>query len=454
MSELPREQGAAEPNGFLLNVNLVFVSTVLSYGIGFLTVIVLARALGPEGRGVTALYQSAVTLGFAFLGLGIGTALVYFVGRREVGPRRALEAGLSVTLAATAVCAVAIVLIGLLFGDDLRADQVPYWWGLVAVPAVIQYRVVEGVLRAQGRFGAMNALELLQPLLLLGSLLAVEALQGLTVSGAITVWSLAIVPPVLLGYVMLGFASWPRRLLLPSELGSIIRFGLQGQLGNLIQLLNYRLDAYLVLLLVNATGVGLYAVGVALSEGLWFIANSVATVLLTNLTASDEAYASRMTPVVCRNTLLVTALAAIGAAAVAPFVIPWFFGAAFEDAVVPFLWLLPGAVALAGAKVLSAYVFSRGRPMINAWIALATLLVTLTADLVLIPLFEVSGAAAGASLAYLVSLVLVARAYSRLAVAPMAEALLPRFADLALYLDALRSVATKLPSRHLGREAP
>ena len=43
---------------------------------------------------------------------------------------------------------------------------------------------------------------------------------------------------------------------------------------------------------------------------MWFIANSVGVVLLTNLTASDDEAAARMTPVVCRNTLLVTAVAA------------------------------------------------------------------------------------------------------------------------------------------------
>jgi O-antigen/teichoic acid export membrane protein len=222
---------------------------------------------------------------------------------------------------------------------------------------------------------------------------------------------------------------------------------MQGQLSNLIQLLNYRLDSYLVLIFVNAGGVGLYAVGVSLSEGMWFIANSVAVVLLTNLTAGDDENAARMTPVVCRNTLLVTAGAAIVAGALSPIAIPLIFTREFEDAVLPFLWLLPGTVALAGTKILAAYVFSRGRPLINSQIAFVTLIVTVAADVALIPTFEVAGAAAASSLAYCCSLVLTAIAYRRLSGAPISDALLPRLSDAPLYVEGVRSLAAHVGGR-------
>jgi O-antigen/teichoic acid export membrane protein len=221
-----------------------------------------------------------------------------------------------------------------------------------------------------------------------------------------------------------------------------VRFGIQGQLSNLLQLLNYRLDSFLVLYFVDKAGVGLYAVAVSLSEGMWFIANSVAVVLLTNLTAGDEENALRMTPVVCRNTLLVTALVSVASAAVAPFVIPAVFGSDFEDSVLPFILLLPGAVALAGTKVLAAYVFSRGKPMVNAQIAFATLVIAIVGDVILLPPFEVEGAAAASSIAYAASLVLTALAYRRLSGASVAEALLPRWSDAPRYAAGIRSLAS------------
>jgi O-antigen/teichoic acid export membrane protein len=442
----PNEGPAAEPGGFLLNVNFVFIATVVSYGLAFLASVLLARTLGDEGRGVTALYQSAVTLGFAVLSLGIATALVYYVARRELSGRQAMEAGLSITLGATALTAAGVAIAAVAFGG-LSEAGVPFWLAIVAVPAIIQFRAAEAVLRAQGRFGAMNLLEVSLPLSILVCLGAVELVQGLTIQRAVVAWSLAFLAPFAFGYYLLGPSQWPRRLGTASQLSLTVPFGIQGQLGNLIQLLNYRLDSFLVLAFVNKAGVGLYAVAVSLSEGMWFIANSVAVVLLTNLTAGDEENAARMTPIVCRNTLLVTALASLGAAAVAPWVIPAVFGNEFDGSVTPFMFLLPGTVALAGTKILAAYVFSRGRPLINAQIALVTLVITVVGDVILIPQFEVAGAAAASSGAYGCSLALTAVAYHRLSGASIAEALLPRLSDAPRYVDGVRSIAAHVGGR-------
>jgi O-antigen/teichoic acid export membrane protein len=439
----PSDSPAAS-GGFLFNVNLVFIATVAASGLGFVIAVLLARALGPEGRGITALYQAAVSLGFAFLSLGIATAVVYYVGRRDISGRQAMEAGLSVTLIATAFTAIGVAVAAVAFGDDLVDEDVPYWLALVAVPALVQFRAAEATLRAQGRFGAMNLLEVSLPLSILACLGAVELADGLTIHRAVVAWSLAFVPPVVVGYALLGPSQWPRRLAGRDLLWQATRFGMQGQLSNLIQLLNYRLDSYLVLLLVNAGGVGLYAVGVSLSEGMWLIANSVSVVLLTNLTAGDDENAARMTPIVCRNTLLVTAAGSIAAAAVSPFAVPLIFGDAFDDAVLPFLWLLPGTVALAGTKILAAYVFSRGRPLINAQIAFVTLIVTIVADLALIPSFEVAGAAAASSFAYCCSLALSLLAYRRLSGGSIADALLPRLSDAPYYAGGLHSLLGRL----------
>jgi O-antigen/teichoic acid export membrane protein len=439
-----------QPERFFFNVNMVFVSTLAAYALSFLAFVFVARVLGPEGRGITSLFQAAVNLGYAFLSLGVPQAVIYFIGKREFVRRQVVEAGFSVTLFATAVTGVAVLVSFLFFDERLAGDDLPYWLAVVAMPAIVQLFLLEGLLRGEGRFGANNALDVFVPAITLAGMVAVELSVGLTVGRSVYTWVLTFLPAVALGYWLVGRSAWPRGLGSGAVLSRLVRFGVQSQLSNLIQLLNYRLDAYLVLLLVNTAGVGFYAVGVSLSEGMWFIANSVAVVLLTNLTSNDEAYAARMTPLVCRNTLLVTACAAVPAAAVSPFVVPFVFGASFDESVLPFVFLLPGTVALAGSKILSAYVFSRGKPMINAWISLATLVVTVTADLVLIPLFGTKGAACGASIAYGVSLGLTALAYRRLSGGSISAALVPRLDDAALYWNGAQALLARLrPARRL-----
>ncbi len=442
------------PRRFLFNINFVFVSTLATNTLGFFIAILLARTLGPDGRGAMALYQAAVVIGVAFLNLGIGAAVFYYVTRGEISGRQAMEAGLSVSLFAAAVAVIAVVLTRLLFDHHLEGRNLPYALAVVAVPAFIQLRVADGLLRARGRFGAMNALDLALILSMLACLGAMELAAGLNVARAVWAWTLSFLPPVVIGYAVLGPSVWPRGLATLSSLRKTLAFGGQGQLTALVQLFNYRLDVFLILIFVNTAGVGIYTVASSQTEGLWIIANSVAIVLLTNITQGDASNAARMTPLVCRNTLLVTAVGAAGAAVIAGLWIPIVFGRAFEASVVPYLWLLPGTVAYAGTKVLAAYVFSRGRPIINAWIALATLAATVPTDIALISLFGVTGAAAGTSLGYGLSLVLSAIAYRRLSGNPIVEAIVPQRSDIGLYTDALRALVRRLRRRAAPEVGP
>jgi O-antigen/teichoic acid export membrane protein len=449
MSEAIPATGASEDrhSGFLVNVNLIFVSTLAVNALSFFIVIVIARLLGPEGRGITSLYQTGINATYAVISFGVSIGALYYVSRGEVTPRKAMESGLSATLGSAVLAAAGALVIGALFADEMAEADVPYWLVIVAIPLVVQFRLTEVLLRADGRFLVVSIVEFLVPAVVLLALLAVEFTAGLTVGRAIAVWSLAPLPSLLIAYAFLGPPAWPHRFDFSPTTFRLVRFGVQGQLGNIVQLLNYRLDSYLVLFFVDATGVGLYAVAVSLSEGLWLLANSVATVLIPKLTASGSDYAARTTPVICRNTLLVTALGALALAVLSFALVPFLFGNEFEDAVEPLLWLLPGVVAASATKVLAAYVFSQGRPMINTTISAVTLAVTLGADFVLIPTLGVNGAAISSTFAYAVSLVLTLYNYSRLSGGSWSEAILPRFADITLVLDSARSLAARLRSR-------
>jgi O-antigen/teichoic acid export membrane protein len=444
MSETAPAPESSLPRRFLANINYVFVCALTSNTIGFFNIVLLARALNKEGLGEATLYQAVVGLGYAFFNLGIGPAVFYFVVRKEINERQAMEAGLSVTLLAAAATAIGVVIAAVFFGGELETRDIPYALAVLAIPAFLQLRIAEGLLRAQGRFGAMNVLEVALPVSIFVALVGVDLTAGLTVSRSIWAMTLAYIPPLVLGYALVGPSLWPRSLGPLSMLIKSVRFGGQSQLTNLLLLANYRLDIFLVQILVGTAGVGVYRVASTQAEGLWLPANSIAIVLLTNITAGDVANSARLTPVVCRNTLLITAIAAVVAALIAGFWIPVVFTAEYSDSVLPYLWLLPGIVALSASKILSAYVFSRGRPIINAWIALAALVATIPTDIVLIALFGVPGAAMGTTLGYIFSLTLTAIAYQRLSGGSVREALLPRPPDAEIYLNALRTARARL----------
>jgi O-antigen/teichoic acid export membrane protein len=228
-------------------------------------------------------------------------------------------------------------------------------------------------------------------------------------------------------------------------IGRLARWGVQGEIGNVLQLANYRLDQYIVRDFVSLTAVGVYAVGTSMTEAVFILSNAVALVLLPRLTSVDPVEAARLAPVASRNTMLIAGGGALALAAAAPVMIPAVFGEAFRDSVEPLWLLLPGTVALAGSKVLTSYIFSQGRPLVNTGITAVSLVVTIVADLALIPRFGVNGAAAASSLAYGAHFAAALFAYGRISGNRPLSAVMPQRDDAALYVDAARKFLSRRP---------
>jgi O-antigen/teichoic acid export membrane protein len=431
---------------FVFNVNLVFLTYVASYLLAFLTRVLVTRAVGADGFGAYSLFLLTVSITAAILGLGLNVSAIYHIGKRTFRLRDIVSNSQAIVLVSLLVSAALVGVTALTFGDRLDRNGVPYWLFVFAVPLIVNFNILAAVLQGGNRFLAMNLVVLSQPLAVVCLLVAGMAAGGLDLRGVLVFWTISAFLTMAVGLALVGL----RHLHVPTilrprwpVLKEQVSFGLKGQAGNLLQLLNYRLDQFLVLAFVNEAGVGLYAVGVGVSESVWFVANAVAVVLLPRLTHAAAEDAARLTPVVCRNTLLVSLAAAAAVGVLSPVLVKPIFGAEFGPSVTAVYWLLPGTVALAGTKILASYIFSQGKPLINSYITIAILAVTVLFDLALIPPFGVAGAAAASSIAYSTSLVLSLAVYSRMSGRGVWEAVLVRGSDLRMYLDAARSLRVR-----------
>ena len=107
-----------------------------------------------------------------------------------------------------------------------------------------------------------------------------------------------------------------------------------------------------------------------------------------------------------RESLLVGGVLVVVAAAVAPFVIPLVYGQEYQDAIVPFLILLPAVLALAISRIASGDLVRRNRLGTTAGIAVTALAVNIALNLALISAFAAVGAAVASLSSYGLHMVL------------------------------------------------
>jgi O-antigen/teichoic acid export membrane protein len=182
----------------------------------------------------------------------------------------------------------------------------------------------------------------------------------------------------------------------------ICGYGIRGQVGGMLSLINLRLDVAILGALVGPGTLGVYAVASKYAEMLRLPGLAVTYVLYPRLAARDRTEAAKAVASLLPRAVVLTSLAALPLAAAVP-LLPYVYGHAFASAMVPAYILLFGLIGEGAAGLVSAYLYAVGRPGANSLALGVSVVVTIVLDVTLIPRFHVVGAAAASAVAYLVS---------------------------------------------------
>lgn len=389
-----------------------------------ITAPILARALGPEGRGEAAALLTPIALATLAFTFGLPEAVTYFVASRRASPQSTARLALGLGALAGVIAAGALILV-----QPLLLGKYPQTHALFRVlAATLPFNLAFMMLRyvAQGH----NRFDLVRRERWASVLGRLALIVGLAIAGSLTVkaavWSthgtalaaLLLLVPIL--YVRTG------RDAPPIKARPLLRFGATTWIGTLSGLLILRLDQALLPPLASLRQLGYYAVAVALAEIPLTALYSVRDVSFTaSAGRSDPAFVARVTRVVM---LLAVPLAVVGIA-LAPVIVPLVFGHDFSPAThmsqVLFIALVPSAVA----TVLSAALFGAERPGAVSFAQIVALVVTVAGLFALVPPLGAIGAAWTTLAAYLVNAALIVVAVRRLTGLTLRDCFLPTIAD-------------------------
>jgi len=427
--------------GVLVNV-IQLVQVAALVGI----TILVTRVTGAHGRGIYTLASSVAILAAMVTALGISWAAIYYIGQRLFPLADVASTLLTASMAAAGVAMVGIAAAYLLFQNTYFHEVSPTQALLMlALTAFLQLAtttssIVLGTNRPL-HYAAITMIQVVVALVIqvilavAGSLTATSALAALVVGAATSA-----------GYgLVLVAREVPLRLGLDSKvLRSFFKFGIRGYAANLMMLLSYRLDALIVNGLRGVTSLGYYSVATAMAETLTYGAVGFALILFPQVSSVERREADRITPVVCRNAVFMTLIGAVVMFVVSRQLILFVFGSGMTPALLPLWLLLPGIVSLAPTRVIASYLSGIGKPIYTTYIAAGAVILTVVLDLLLIPPFGISGAAAASSIVYTCTAVASVVVFKVESGAGLMETLVVRPDDFARYRRVLNSTVRRL----------
>jgi O-antigen/teichoic acid export membrane protein len=391
---------------FRKQAGATFFTQLIGLVFSITTAAIIARWLGPEGKGILAMALLVPGMMVIFLNGGIGVANVYFAASKLMNVPTLT--GNSVVYAFLATIFGMVIIGALLTMGSLQAllPGVPVWVVLIAMiglPVGILSGYFTTILQGLQCIIKINVINLAQGALMLALTFLLVASFRIGLLGALMAYLWAGISSLIAltflikkeGGVFLSKGS-------PSVMRSTISFGLKGHVGNILQFFNYRLDMFIVNYFLGPGDVGIYSISVGLAELLWHFPNAVSFVIFPKAASTKPEVMNIFTPRVFRITLGLTALGALGLMFFGKPIISIIYSSTFFPAYAPMLALLPGVVLLGSAKVLTNEIAGRGYPYYNSINAGLALILTVALDLILIPRYGVLGAALASSISYAV----------------------------------------------------
>jgi O-antigen/teichoic acid export membrane protein len=380
---------------------MTYGSQVAAAVFSLVNVLVIARTLGPVGRGDVVYVTTIAYLTSQIAALGIHQAHANLAGR-EPHLRPALAANSVVFSAVLGVVAATLVALLILtfpvVGGETGAAV--RWLALGSIPVLILQYYLLFLVQADYGFGAANLAHMLGPIVnvTVNGLLA--ALGFLTVFTAVltTIGGQVVSTALLVWYLhhrLAGFGR-PNRALLREAMG----FGLKAHAGRVMLLGNYRLDQWFVGAIAGSRELGLYSVAVAWAEALFFLPTAIVAVQRPDIVRADEREAARQASTLFRVAMLLTLIPAVIMVVAAPFLCVTIFGDAFSGSVDQLRVLAFGAFGIVALKQLGSALTAQGKPVLESVAVGVGFVATVALDIVLIPPFGGLGAAIASTVAY------------------------------------------------------
>jgi O-antigen/teichoic acid export membrane protein len=420
--------------------------------------IIISRKLGPQGRGIVALFAVALQTALALATLGISFSFAYFTGKKRFPVARLIGTALLLPLTLwAAVAALAVPAMPWLLRTLLRGlEPWHYILGVAVLPFVFVNLMLHNVLLGEGRVESLSRISAARSVLTTVAFVTVLVVFGLGVGAAVVTTAAMAVAQTL----MLCGAAIPRHGISFRQFreiaAAVIGYGSKVYIGNLSSHFWLRVDVYLLNVFAGPTAVGHYTLATNLAEKVWMLEGSVMQAVLPDVISRNRADAVRLVSRTARMLLLFSAGLATSLAVVAPWVVPFLYGEAFRPAVLPLLLLLPGVTAITVARVFGGYYSGQaGRPLLVSTIAVVTAATSFVLYWFLIPHYGAAGAAIGSTGAYVLLLLIYLVKMPRDTGVAVRDLIVVRRADLAhLWALVVRAGSRFLPRSRTRDSAP
>lgn len=386
---------------FLRDSVSILTTRVFMLAVALLTSVLLARLLGPEGKGTfsTLLVYSGLIVAVAEL--GIRQATIYQIGSGVHDEAAVVETVYFMLMASSALGILILWLIYALPSSNRIGLPIALLVSCL-IPVQLTSRYMTGIFLGRQEIARFNRTSWMPPV---ANVLLLAMFVWLLDGGVAGALLALLIANALVGVysVILSARGGNIRVRLHTQVAiEMVKLGAVYAAASFVLLLNYRVGIVVLERMVPIGDVGRYALAVSIAELIWQVPAVVGAVVFTRSSAAKErsVFTAKVLSLF-RVSLLVGAMAGIALAMVGPKLISIVFGRDFEESGTILRLLIPGVVVMIAQKVLNMDLAGQGKPHAGLVLFFLSAMINALLCLLLVPHYGVYGAGISSTMSYL-----------------------------------------------------
>lgn len=399
-------------------MSLTAVRQLLITLIRLISTIIIARVFGPEGNGIYGLAILVPTLASNFFNFGAGTSATYFLSNGRIQAANCFNYVNKTALSVTLLSAVCYFIFQFFFESKIipNLDNDLILLSLTIFPLQIINQYYISMLLGLQKYDSFNICSFIQPVVFfVGVLFLYFANVNVNVSFLMVLTLVSYFISFLSLYFLIkasikkfsGYKVSNSNKEIGVSLREFLLFGLKTHINTLIAFLNNKVGFYFINLFLSPVQVGLYMISIQMSEKIWIVSQSVSVIAFSKLSSMEEDKERlNLFYAICRMVFYVSILLGLSLIVLGDYLILFLFGDQYQMSFEPIYYLLPGIISFSVCRVITNDIAARGKPEINAYTSVISLLLNIVLCVVLIKNEGMIGAAITTSVVYTSQLII------------------------------------------------
>lgn len=400
-------------NGLSRSTLLTIFTQIPTQLFGIIAGVFITRMLGPEGRGLYAIFYADIALFSTFLGFSINSAITYFKAKQAFSEKTLLSVSVLFSIVTVLLSLIILLIwINLPFADLLfPSDHFSAAYILLFLAFIILGQVnsvYSALFQGARRFDVVNKVLLINSvfnLLIFGLTFILHYFDYAEVG-------LKEVLTIAAFILLINTFQWHRhfkksfryqlnlKIKWKNEIKPFFAFMGLGHLSNVINFLNYRLVLWIMAYYLETSQIGVFALGAGLARMINFISNPLAQVLMPFLSAENKKERLKMFGRFARlHFSVILVLGLIGVFLAVP-LIPIVYGKEFEESGTVFYLILLGVLLSTQTKQIASFFISSNKLMINLLATMFGFILTFGFNIWFVRDYGIEGAAIAQTITY------------------------------------------------------